>query len=125
MRHARGLRYRDHAVLADYPCQRDLRRGRVVSLGYRLQDRMRVRKQAFLDRRVRDDRPMAFPHPGDEVPLDAASLEVVQHLVRDDTRQSVLEPRELVHVGDVEVAHARVADLLRLQQVVKSGESLL
>ena len=84
-----------------------------------------MREKALFDRRIGDDRPMALPHPWDQVPLDAAALEVVEDFVRNDALQALLEPRELREVFDVEVADAGVADLLRAEQRVETRERLL
>ena len=87
-------------------------------------ERVRVRQQTLLDRRVRDDRPTPLAHPGDEIPLDAASFEVVQDLVRHEALEATFDPGELLHVVDVEIAHARIADLLRLEEILESRERL-
>src|SRR5437016_5334992 len=116
----RGFRDRDHAVVADDPGEGDLRGRRVVPLGHAFQDRMRVREQSLLDGRVRHDRAMPLAHPGEEIPFDAAPFKVVQDLVRHDELETALDPGELLHVVDVEVAYPGVADLLRLEEIVES-----
>src|SRR5687767_15800909 len=82
-----------------------------------------VREETLLERRIRDEGPPSLVRPADEVHLDAAMLEVVEHLVRHDAR-AVLEAHELVHVRDVEVAHSGVADLLAAQELVEAGHRL-
>src|SRR5438270_13930954 len=68
---------------------------------------------------------MPLSHPPQKIPLDAAPLEVVEHLVGHDALETAFQPRELLHVVDVEVADSRLADLLRFEQVSESGERLL
>src|SRR5439155_20645115 len=83
------------------------------------------REQSLLDGRVRHDRAMPPAHPGQEIPLDAAAFEVVEDLVRHDALEAALDLCELLHVVDVEVAHARVTDLLRLEEIVESRQRFL
>src|SRR5439155_17028129 len=97
----------------------------VVPLGDGIQDRMSVREQTLVDGRVRYDRAMPPAHPGQEIPLDAAAFEVVEDLVRHDALEAALDLCELLHVVDVEVAHARVTDLLRLEEIVEFRQRFL
>src|SRR6267143_6959075 len=120
-----GLRDRDDPILADNPRERDLDGGRVVPFGDPLEHWMRIGEQSLFNRRICDDRAMPPAHPGQKVPLDAAPLEVVEHLVRGDALEPALETRELLHVVDVEVADSGVADLLRLEEIGESREGLL
>src|SRR5207245_6783659 len=63
-------------------------------------------------------------HPGEEIPLDAAAFEVVEDLVRHEALKAALDPGELLHVVDVEVAHTRVANLLRFEEILESRQRL-
>lgn len=54
--------------------------------------------------------PQALRQPGQQVPLNAAPAEVVQQLVDRDLIATGRTP-EFFHIGQVEIAHAVVADL--------------
>src|SRR5947207_940837 len=119
-----GFRDRDDAVLADHPRERDLHRHRVVALGHAFQHRMRMGEQPFFNGGVGDDRAVPLAHPRQEIPLDAAPFEVVEDLVRDDALEATFEPAELRHLVNIEVTDTRIADLLRLEEVLEASEGL-
>src|SRR5207249_8827182 len=79
-------------------------------------------KEPLLDRRVCDHRTVALTHPRKKVVLDAALLQVVEHLIGDDDVEAVLQTRQLIHVLNVEVADAGVGDLLIGEQPGESVE---
>ncbi len=108
------LRDRDHAGLTQHPRQRH--RGRIAP----------VLVGDLLERRLPQQRPLAQRRIGhhhdaapaallEQLPFDAAAAEVIEHLVG----RAVLalrHARQLVHVVDVEVAHAPGVDLAVLLQ---------
>ena len=83
---ARCLRNDDDVGFAQQPREREARGGRPEPGCELLQDRMRAQAaRVAAERRVAHQRHAAVTAPGHEIELDAAMLEVVQHLIRRDS----------------------------------------
>jgi hypothetical protein len=104
-----GLGDRDDAILPEQPGERDVRRRHVVTSRDGAQRAM-AEQPALLDRRVRHHRDLLLAAPGQQIELDAAPREVVEHLVGRH-RSAAGEPHQLDHVIQVEIADAPVPDL--------------
>jgi len=121
-------RNRDHVRVPEHPGERHLGRGRAVPRRHVAQHRM-AEQPALLDRRVGHDRDVALATPGQQVPLDAAPAQVVEHLIGRHLaatldRAAAFGRPELLQVGNVEVADAPVPDLARADQRFKACQRL-
>src|SRR3974390_1397891 len=114
MRFAASLRDRDHANLVREPGKRDLRRRRVMALGYLAQHSMRE-DAALLDRRISHDWNVTLAAPWHQVEFDAAPAEIVQHLVG-GARIAPARLRDLLHFAEIEIAHAPGQNFSGLRQ---------
>ena len=97
--------------------------GRPMPGGHRV-ERGVADQPALLDRRVGHGRDAAFAAPGQQVVFDAAPGEVVEDLVGLYGAPAG-KGRELLHVREVEVAHAPAADVAPGRQLLEGGQRLL
>jgi hypothetical protein len=106
---ARCLGNDDHPFLAQQPGERRLGRGRVVTSGDG--GERAVGEHAPLpERRVGHHRHLPLAAPRDEIELDPAALQIVEHLIGGD-RVAAGERRPFLDVAAVEIADPVTADL--------------
>ena len=117
-----GLRDRDDAGLAQHPGKRDGRRIAAVLVGDLLQWRL-AQQRALAQRRVGHDHDLGLLALGQELPLDAARAQVIEHLVGGAVAAAG-HAGELGHVAGVEVADAPVADLAVLAEGLEGLDRL-
>ena len=106
------LRDGDDVAVAHGPGDGDLCRGRVVALRDRRQCFGLQQPPALPQWRVGHQRDLPFGAPRQQVVLDAAAADMVQHLVAGALR-AARQPHQFLHVAGVEVRHTPVADLPR------------
>src|SRR5437879_3447809 len=116
------LRYRTYAVLAQHPGQRHLCRGCAETRRNRLECDM-TQHTALLDRRIGHNGDAAALAPWQELELDAATLEIVEHLIGRNVR-AVEQVDQLLHVADIEIADAPVSDLASTHQTFEGIDGL-
>jgi hypothetical protein len=117
------FRDRDHSRFLEKPGKRDLEGACPMLLPDRLQG-AGAGEPALLDGAVGHQRHSACRHPRDQLEFRAAPRDVVEHLVG----RAVLSTGHLeqfLHVLDVEVAHAPVADLPRAPKLLEAGDRFL
>src|SRR5207253_8568712 len=103
-----GTRNGDGLVPPQHPGQSYLGRSGIVARSYFLQHWI-AKHSALLNRRVRHNRYVAINTPGEQVILDTAAGEVVENLIRGYVC-SARQVNEFLHIGDVEIAYAPVAN---------------
>src|SRR5690349_10969058 len=101
------LRDRDDAILAKHPGKRHLRRGHFVVLRQMPHDGMR-KQSSLLDWRVGHDWNTSPATPWQQIKLDAAPGEVVQHLISRSIR-SAFQRKEFLHVAYIKITDSPVA----------------
>jgi hypothetical protein len=98
MRRLARARDRADAVLPQHPSQCDLRR-RNAGMARRDGEQPRMAQEStLLDRRIRHDRKPAAPAPREQVEFDAASIEIVEHLIG----------RHLLAAGEIDAATSKL-----------------
>lgn len=109
MRRRSGFGNGDDIAAADGPRKRHRSGRNATTLADGVQDRM-IQQRAAAKRRIRHHGYLVRGAPGQQVEFDAAAASVVQHLV-DQAMRAAIDCPELLHVIDVEVRHAPIADL--------------
>src|SRR4051812_33560032 len=115
-----GLGDDDHALLPQQPGERDLGSGGAVA-ARNLQQCAIAEYAALLEWGIRHNWNTPFAAPRDQVPLRAASTEVIEDLVtRDGFAAGQRDP--LLHVLGAEVADAVMADFAVALQPLEPGK---
>src|SRR5581483_7724996 len=117
-----SLRDRDHSRLPQHPRETYLCRSRFVSGGHAPNDAVLQQARLF-DGGVRHDRDTTFLAPGQEIELDTAPAEIIEHLITGN-RRSAGHLEELRHVRQVEVAHPPLTNLPFLHELREGAHGL-
>src|ERR1700759_3569752 len=115
------LGYRAYAALAQHPGQRHLCRRGAETRCNRLECDM-SQHTPLLDRRIGHHGNAAALTPGQEIEFNAATLEIVEHLIDCNVR-AIGQVDELLHVADVEITDAPVSNLALDHQSLEGIDS--